>query len=390
MKKIVFFLSFLCSLLGNGQTQSIYSKIDSKMAVMPKSYATTTTGIASYINANFNTESDKVRAAFFWTATTISYDIANINTIDYNTTSEQKINATLSSHKGVCIHYAEVFNSIANQVGVKSYVVHGYTKQFGAIATVAHAWCSVKIDSKWWLMDPTWGAGYVDKQKYFRKLNAIYFKMTPSAAIATHMPFDYLWQFLSFPISNQEFISGKLEANTTKKKFDFESEILKQENALAADKIFDATVRIEKNGIKNNLIQDYWIYKKKELENIRQNETNAKFSILVTESNQAILLYNDFIGYRNKQFKPTLPDDVLLKMIQEPKEQLLKCQNQLDYLEPVNEENRTNVTAVRQNVASVLEQVKDQEKFVLDYLSKGKGARKAMFTKMKWFGIPLN
>ena len=27
--------------------------------------------------------------------------------------------------------------------------------------------------------------------------------------IASHMPFDYLWQFLNSPMTNQEFISGK-------------------------------------------------------------------------------------------------------------------------------------------------------------------------------------
>jgi hypothetical protein len=42
--------------------------------------------------------------------------------------------------------------------------------------------------------------------------------------IASHMPYDYLWQFLSYPITNTEFETGKLLPEN-QKYFDFEQEI---------------------------------------------------------------------------------------------------------------------------------------------------------------------
>jgi transglutaminase/protease-like cytokinesis protein 3 len=37
-----------------------------------------------------------------------------------------------------------------------------------------------------------------------------YYKVLPEEMIASHMPYDYLWQFLSYPITNTEFETGKL------------------------------------------------------------------------------------------------------------------------------------------------------------------------------------
>jgi hypothetical protein len=43
------------------------------------------------------------------------------------------------------------------------------------------------------------------------------------------MPYDYLWQFLSYPITNTEFETGKLLPVKNQKYFDFEREITKAE-----------------------------------------------------------------------------------------------------------------------------------------------------------------
>jgi transglutaminase/protease-like cytokinesis protein 3 len=57
-------------------------------------------------------------------------------------------------------------------------------------------------------MDPTWGAGHVQNNKYVRKLDDSYFKADPEKLIQTHHPYDPLWQFLYYPISEQEFYNG--------------------------------------------------------------------------------------------------------------------------------------------------------------------------------------
>jgi transglutaminase/protease-like cytokinesis protein 3 len=44
---------------------------------------------------------------------------------------------------------------------------------------------------------------------FIKKLNNAYFKVEPAQIIASHIPFDYLWQFLNYPITNGGFMKAK-------------------------------------------------------------------------------------------------------------------------------------------------------------------------------------
>jgi transglutaminase/protease-like cytokinesis protein 3 len=107
-------------------------------------------------------------------------------------------------------------------VGIQSYIIEGYTKQYGKVSSLAHAWTAAKLITSGMCLILR-GAGYVNNGKFFKKkLNNSYFKVAPSVSIASHMPFDYLWQFSNYPISNNDFYEGKIQMNKTKKYFDFE------------------------------------------------------------------------------------------------------------------------------------------------------------------------
>lgn len=384
---MLLFLMF--TVVGFGQTKGIYALVDTKMDKIPSDLSTSTIGIVEYINANFKSENDKARAAFYWTASNIRYDIENIESIDYKEISQDKIKNAILAKKGVCIHYAEIFNDIAKKVGIKSYLVYGYTKQNGRIDMQSHAWCAARIDNVWWLFDPTWGAGYVDKKKFFKKINNIHYKATPSQYIATHMPFDYLWQFLNYPVTNQEFIDGKTQLNKTKPNFDFVTQIGEYDNMSDLDKAKTALTRMEKNGVKNNLIREMVISKKSEVEAVQNNEAMAKMQAISGDYNQAITMFNDFIFYRNNKFKPTLPDEDIKAMIDSPKQKVLDCQNRIYKIGSYNDSNIANVKSLKNAIIDVLKQIEVQEKFVNDYLSKSKLGRKSMFNTVTFFGIPL-
>jgi transglutaminase/protease-like cytokinesis protein 3 len=87
---------------------------------------------------------------------------------------------------------------------------------------MSHAWCASKIDNQWYIFDPTWGSGFVNNGKFVNAFDDRYFKS--SEIIASHMPFDYMWQFLTYPISNQEFYNGSTGVDKSKKRFDFEAD----------------------------------------------------------------------------------------------------------------------------------------------------------------------
>jgi hypothetical protein len=388
MKRIFLFL--MVTGIAFGQVKSPYALIDAKMDKIPDNLSTSTNGIAGYINENFKSENDKARAVFYWTASNISYDIENITTINFAEVSPDKIKNTLLARKGVCIHYAEVFNDVAQNVGLQSYIIYGYTKQNGKVDVLSHAWCAAKIDKTWWLFDPTWGAGYVQNNKFFKKINNLNFKVAPSQFISTHMPFDYLWQFLNYTVTNQEFIDGKTQVNKTKPKFDFVKELEEYQQMPELDRAKSVLMRVQDNGVKNALIQEMVLFKKSEIDALQNNSAMEKMQAISDDYNQAIAQYNDFIMYRNNKFKPLLPDEAIKEMIESPKRKILDCQNRIYNIGKFNDNNLKNVKSLKKAIIDVLKQIEEQEKFVNDYLSKSKSARKGMFTKITWLGIPLN
>ncbi|KIA87261.1 transglutaminase domain-containing protein [Flavobacterium sp. AED] len=390
MKNIYILLSLFLSLLSFGQVNVGYALIDKKMSAISTSSTNSTEAIANYIKANFKTDADKIRAVFYWTTSNISYDVANMYAVNFNETPQDRIIKALKTKKGVCIHYAEVFNDISNKIGIQSYIIEGYTKQYGKVANLAHAWCAAKIDNKWYLFDPTWGSGYVNNGKFIKKLNEYYFKAEPSKLISSHIPFDYLWQFLNYPITNNEFYAGTTQIIKSKKFFDFETEIAKYNKLPETDKLFESAARIEKNGVLNALILERLEGKKKEVAYLRHNANIEKLNSIVADFNEAVILLNDFVHYRNNKFKPAFSDDEISRMIQTPKEKLVKCQDAIYNIGAVGNENASNLASIKKSINEVLAQTEEHVLFVQEYLSKSKIARKLMFTKVSWYGVPLN
>jgi hypothetical protein len=383
MKFIFQFTLFLFSSVVVAQVKNEYAKIDIVMDKIPNEKTSSTSEIADYIALNFKTESDKVRAAFYWTANNISYDIENMNEPNFVYSSEEKIASALENKKGVCIHYAEVFNEIANKLGIKTVIVVGYTKQNGIIAPIGHAWNASKIEGKWFLFDPTWASGYVNNLKFYKKLNNNFYKTSASKMIQTHMPYDYLWQFSNEPITNHEFYSGVVEKDKPKMNFNFDSEIEKYEKQPKEEQAFDAAERIEKNAVINKLISEYLVSKREEFTVIRQNKNIEKVDQILIDYNSAVASLNDYIFYRNKKFKPLYSDEIISEMINAPLLALKKCQNALYSVGTVGKENTSNLKTLKTQMTENIKIAEEQAQFVKEYLSKNKIQRKLMLSKMK-------
>ena len=370
------------------QVVNPYAIVDAKINTIPDSLTKSTSLISKYIKVNFKTNNDKVRAAFYWTASRISYDVANMYAINFNETKEDKINKSLKTRKGICTNYAEIFNDITNKVGIKSVVIEGYTKQNGKVDQVAHAWCGVLLDDNWFVFDPTWASGFVNsKMQFVKRINNYYYKAEPTKIIATHMPFDYLWQFHGFPVSNEQFIAGQVRVKPVGAPFDYFTEIEKHENLSYLDKLKSTAERIELAGVKNGLIFDRLANKKAEIENLNSNQNIDKFNAIVDEFNEAIALYNNFINYRNAQFKPTFQDSTIKEMIETPRDKLAKCKADVYALKNVDSGNLSLVNGLKKNTTKALEDADEQLKFVNEYISKSKSERKAMMGQRTFFGL---
>ena len=394
MRKIfflVFFCVFLQSAFSQNKSDDGFSTIDKKALQISNSQTTTTDLIASYINKNFKTEKEKARAIFIWIASNIRYDIENMYNIRYNVDDSIAITRTLLTRKGVCTNYSALFCDICLKVGLKSFQISGYTKQNGVVANLTHAWCAACIDGNWYLFDPTWGSGNLTNGKYIRMIDDAYFMAKPSGMISSHMPFDYLWQFLNYPITNQEFIDGKVASGKSRPYFSFKDSIQAYEKQDDIARLISTADRIEKNGVRNVYVFNRLREIKQQIETLRHNELVAIYNSAVSDCNEGINSLNTFINFRNNQFTPQKNDLEIRSMIDIAFELLNRSKLKIDQIKSNDSEMSFLVQSLRRNIEDTLSQLKEQQNWLSEYLKKGKLGRKAMFVgKVTWFGIPLN
>ncbi|MBN1234540.1 MAG: hypothetical protein JW999_00645, partial [Methanotrichaceae archaeon] len=82
----------------------------------------------------------------------------------------------------------------------------GYVPGKNFTGSANHAWNGVKINGSWYLIDTTWGAGYVNgDRKYVSKFDDHFFMTPPSQFIYDHFPEEGQWQLLKEPVEKREF-----------------------------------------------------------------------------------------------------------------------------------------------------------------------------------------
>lgn len=393
MKRIRFILLLLLTMqtvFAQKSSVNEFAAIDKRALQLPDSLTKTTDQIATYIKTNFSTDKDKSRAIFIWIASNIQYDIDNMFAINFYEKRVEKIAKPLRTRKGVCENYASLFTDICNRSGIKSFVIEGYTKQNGFTDYIPHAWSAALIDSSWFLFDPTWGSGYVDGRKFFKKINNDYYKARPTTLIKSHMPFDYLWQFLNYPVTNQEFYEGKTQENKTKPFFDFIDTLNVYEKQKHIDQLISSAYRVEKNGVKNSLVFDRLQHIKLEIENDRQTKIINLYNSSVTDYNDGITAFNDFINYKNKQFTPKKTDTEIQGMIDIAENKFKEAKSKLVQISNADQNTTYMTRQLIKSIDDASKQMKEQQDWLKLYFSKSKTVRKSMFYKVTWFGIPLN
>ena len=186
-----------------------YYNIDQYAINAPSSAEASVDSLASYLVAPAKNEREKARSIFRWVTENIDYDVLGFFTGNFDDTSSKDV---LKSRKSVCGGYSDIFSSLASSAGLEVVRIAGYGKGYGYLpgenlsGPSNHAWNAVKINGSWYLIDCTWGAGYIDEdKKYVRKFDDYYFMTSPSEFIYDHFPDDSRWQLLQNPISKEKF-----------------------------------------------------------------------------------------------------------------------------------------------------------------------------------------
>ena len=322
--KTVITVILLCSCIGlRAQKATGYSAVGRIMSHIPDSLTYSSKGIADYVYSHFHTQKDKARGIFIWIVRNIQYDFDIIFDINYYPDPAELIEKVLKTRTGVCLHYANLFSDIANKAGIKSYVVQGYTKQHGVVDFLPHVWCAGLIDTVWYLFDPTWGSGYVMNGTFVKDLNNAYFMASPKDLIISHMPFDPLWQFLHFPVTNQEFYARRSRINTGKPFFSFTDTLYTYEHESEIERYISSARRIEQNGVTNAFLAAKLRVLQGEIVYYRNKMNVEKYDTAVKLYNEGIKILNRFIKYSNHQYKPE-KDSVQTTQILDSAECLLK------------------------------------------------------------------
>ncbi len=346
-----------------------FDEVDKRMLDIPEAMEQTSDLIAQYINNEFHNENDKVRAIFIWTAKNISYDIKNLYTEDKYKSKQKLIEETLQKREALCQGYATLFNDLAEKAGIKSYLISGYTKQNNKVKEVGHAWNIAKIDSQWFVFDPTWGAGHIlNFTNYIKAIDNNYFKAEPKDIIKSHMPIDPLWQLLNYPISNQEFYSGEIAMDSSKSFFSFSDSISLFEKQTKLEQYRSSLRRIKERKIKNEVIKNHIEYLKIEVD-YHHNHTNIEqFNLAIDNFNQGVRLYNEFIIYRSKKFKPRKANKKIQEMLNSAINNLNLARKQLINIPNTKIQLEESIIEVYKQIDELLLKSKEQQDFLDTYL----------------------
>lgn len=355
-----------------------YQAVDSRMRQVPDSSARTVGGLARFITASFTTEGDRARAAFVWVARNIRYDIENIYMLEYERPAAVVVQETMDKRLGVCRHYAEVYNAIANQAGVLTCVVPGYTS---LLASVGHAWCASRIDGKWQLLDPTWAAGKIVNHKFVSQLNNEYFRTPPKQFLELHMPFDPLWQLLAAPRTPQQFQQG-LVPPPPAVPFAFADSLALYTQQTLKQRLHATNRRIAQNGVKNGHTFTY-------LANNRNREDNLHidtYNDATHEYNEGVNLLNAFVEFYNHQFQPRQTDEELRQLLPPMHTHFAQARQLAATVQTQNSALLTSIREFNTSVQEADEKLQKCQTFMDRYLTTGKLLRPTLFLSFNVLG----
>ncbi|WP_125077654.1 transglutaminase domain-containing protein [Rufibacter latericius] len=379
-KLVAIFFLFVLSFQVSGQNYAEPHEVSTSAPVIPAAQARSIDGIARFINTHYKSPQDKVKAIYQWLTSNIAYDVQALSRMPLYYEKQSLIAQTLITRKAVCQGYAEVFHELCAKTGIPSYLITGFVVPRGTSAPMSHAWCAANLGGQWYLFDPTWGAGMVERGKFVPRINPKYYMVSPAKMVQTHLPFDPLWQFLAQPLTYQEFLTSRGAAPQPRPVFHFKDSLATYEASSEKAQLTGAIRRIEIQPTIPAVALDQLNHLKKNLSVVRENETIDLYNEAVVSFNTGIEQLNQFIQYRNNRFQPIKPDQELRQMTNDLNSQFSQTKRLLQKIKPAD---NTNLFLSLQNMKAMVEkafvQVAKQEIFLKRYLKTPASQRHTLF-----------
>ncbi len=193
----------------SGERTGRFAAADALADAAPPSVQQSGPALAAYLAQAGPDALTRARALYRWIAGNIEYDVSGFRTASYGDLSPEGV---LRRRSSVCEGYARLAEALGEAMGLEIEVVSGWSKGYGYTSgqrfdgPTNHAWNAVRIEGQWRLMDPTWGAGYLDQSmRFVRRFQEHYFLTAPDAFVFDHLPQDQRWQLLERPVSAAEY-----------------------------------------------------------------------------------------------------------------------------------------------------------------------------------------
>lgn len=181
--------------------------------------------LADKLTTPFYTDSEKVRAIFYWITTHITYDVneyhnKHVMHAELSFTDSEKVEAyfrnrlaeeAINKKMAICAGYAALFKELCDRAKINCVIVEGYAKltlnEVGKPFNENHAWNAVKLNGNWVLIDACWAAGYCDENvtQFTRKQDEFFYMTPPWLFIYNHYPKDGKWTLMNSPMSKDQY-----------------------------------------------------------------------------------------------------------------------------------------------------------------------------------------
>lgn len=351
---------------------------------IPDSLTYDVPSIATYINSTCSTQADKAKAIFTWMADQIIYETG------YNEARKddpELIDYVLKNKKGVCAHYAALYNACANSCGIKTYVIHGYIQQNGAVPERGHAWVVSEIESEWYPMDPTWGAGGLSEDNQYKKqLDLNHFMCNPQWFVRTHMPLDPMWQLMEYPITHAEFNQCVESMDSVNRYFNYKDSIVLFQHRTKEENEEAFIRRVNASSEENEKVQDEIARINREMGSQIKKKRDEQMLTMAIRFNQAgnsysfgVERYKLFLNYYRHHFKPEQPEEKTKAMLDEVERLYRACLDTMSEIKTPTPYLKPKIKKYQKIIGEKLPEIQRMQVFVKKYYHTPKIFRRFRF-----------
>jgi len=186
--------------------------------------------LARHLCRPFSDDRDKAQVIFSWLANHIEYDLDEARRnrpiqIMYKSQEDLKrqidgirrtrMSRALRFRRGVCNHYASLFETMCRAVGLDAGEIEGYVARDPAQINSTtklesnHVWNWVRLEGRICLLDVTYAAGMADMtgSTFTMDYEPRWFDVPPRTLIQTHFPDEPADQRLSDPLTAEDFVN---------------------------------------------------------------------------------------------------------------------------------------------------------------------------------------